>query len=74
MHAKINNTTRFANSNENILMDVENRQEVLLMVNRFIFMQQSIIIIYIYNFIYIQWTIDHSKTFDRDESNLLINS
>jgi len=43
MHAKVNNTTRFANSNENILMDAENQQEVLLMINRFIFMQQSII-------------------------------
>lgn len=47
MHAKVNNTTRFANSNENILKDAEKRQEVLLMVNRFIFMQKSIISIYI---------------------------
>jgi len=47
MHAKVNNTTRFANLNKNILMDAKNRQKVLLMVNRFIFMQQSKISIYI---------------------------
>jgi len=43
MHAKVN-TTRFANSNENISRDPGNRQEVLLTANRFLLTQRAHIV------------------------------